>query len=105
MRFELEGDDPIDNPTREQVDLGLQGLEPSDRTFAILARDDNSYIQTAVDDDGGTFVLEYQDGSLDRHYRAARPLPLQDVTRAFRSYLLGDGAWRSGYDWEQLDLS
>jgi len=50
-------------------------------------------------------VLEYQDGSLDRHYRAARPLPLQDVTRAFRSYLLGDGAWRSGYDWERLDLS
>jgi len=104
MRFELEGDDPIDNPTREQVDQGLRGLEPSGRTFAILARDDYSYIQTAVEGDG-TFVLEFQDGSLDRHHRAARPLPLEDVTRAFRSYLAGDGAWRSGYEWEPLDLS
>ena len=103
MKFEVEGEAPIDQPTAAQVDEGLRTLQPSERTFAILAREDWTYIQTAFDGDG-TFVLEYQDGSLEQHYRASRPLLLQEVIGAFQSYLRQDGAWRSGILWERLEL-
>src|SRR5215471_7225926 len=70
MRFEIEGAVPIDDVNPEQVEQGLRMLQLSDQTFAILDQDADSYIQTAVDgagDGDGTFVLEYQEGSLAQH--------------------------------------
>ena|SRR5690348_18250111 len=107
MRFEIEGAVPIDDVTPEQVEQGLRMLQLSDRTFAILDRAADSYIQTAVDgagDGDGTFVLEYQEGSLAQHYRANRSLTLGDVIAAFHSYLRQDGAWQAAHAWERMEL-
>jgi hypothetical protein len=83
MTFEVEGEAPIDQPTAAQVDDGLRTLQLPVRTFAILALEDWTYIQTAFDA-GETFVLE--------------------LIGAFESYLRQDGAWRSGFQWERLEL-
>jgi hypothetical protein len=103
VRIDFEAAPPIDDPTPEQVDQGLRALRFPDDTFAVLELRPSTYIQTATEDDG-SFVVEYRDGSSDKHFRAARPMRLDDVIAAFQSYLRQDDQWRSRFEWERLDL-
>jgi hypothetical protein len=49
--------------------------------------------------------LEYQDGSEDRHYRAAGgPIAPDRVLLAFLKYLRGDASFRADFGWEKVDL-
>lgn len=83
--------------------------------FAILAVAQEEYIQAANDwnasDECAKFdqangsepwLLEYREGG--QHYRASGHVTLEQVRQAFRSYLLGDGAWRSEFTWVAWEL-
>jgi hypothetical protein len=69
------------------------------------------YMQTCGSAQGGRtwgdgFVLEYQDGSLDSHYRCVDDnLELSAIQRAFQLYFAGDDRWRTEYEWQSVDLS
>ena len=86
MRLEVEGAAPIDNPTPEQVEQGLRWLESAARDYAILEQRASDYLQTAPNGNGA-YMLEYREGSPDKHLRASRSLPLEDVAGAFVAYL------------------
>jgi hypothetical protein len=103
VRFEVQGTAPIDDPTPEQVERGLRTFVDDSRDFAILERQPMTYLQTAPNGDGA-YLLEYQDGSLDRHYQASRPLRPGDLVAAFNAYLGEDAGWRSRHEWQPLDL-
>jgi hypothetical protein len=103
MRIEFEAAPAVDEPTPEEVDRGLRALVFPDNSFAILGSRPASYIQTAVDDDG-SFIVEYQDGSPDDHFRAAPPTALDDVIEAFQSYLRQDDAWKRRFEWRKVDV-
>jgi hypothetical protein len=104
VRLEVEGTAPIDNPTPEQVEQGLRWLESAGRDYAILEQQASNYLQTAPNGDGA-YLLEYHEGSPDQHFRASRPLPLDDVAGAFVAYLGQDAGWRPRYEWEKIDLT
>ena len=57
--------------------------------FAILERNELTYIQTALSVKG-SFELEYQDGTLNAHYCCTSDLTLEDVTKAFQAYAKGE---------------
>jgi hypothetical protein len=101
MKLEFESGRIIDNATEHDV---LQYLEGEN--FAILSADDNTYMQCAEQDEPPyEYVLEYQDGSLDRHYHAVDgPITLDRVLTAFRNFLRGDPSWRTDFHWDKLDL-
>ncbi len=82
----------------------LASIEGED--FAILSCNDQTYIQCAEQDEPPYgYVLEYQDGSLDRHYTAADgPITLERVLSAFVKYLRGDSSWRSDFRWDKMRL-
>jgi hypothetical protein len=75
--------------------------------FAILSVSPDTYLQCAIHDERpGEFVLEFQDGSLDRHYRAAdKSVARHRILSAFLKYLHGDESWRSDFAWEKQDIS
>jgi hypothetical protein len=100
MTLELASGLLIDSPT--EADLSRIDGEG----FAILSRDPDTYMQCAEDvDRAGEYVLEYQDGGLDRHYHAVDgPITLQRVTAAFGKYLAYDRSWLFDFEWERLDL-
>ena len=65
--------------------------------------DQMTYIQCAKQDEQ-IYHLEYQDGSLDEHYRAADEQITRDrVLSAFRKFLRGDASWRTDFRWEKMD--
>ena len=91
----------IDDPSVSRIRETLHQLDGEDNHFAILSIDDMTYLQTSGSPETG-FVLEYQDGSLDRHFTAdGEPLSLEDVTAAFADYLTRNDRWRSRFTWKR----
>jgi hypothetical protein len=73
--------------------------------YGILSpiEDQMTYIQCAKQDEQ-MYHLEYQDGSLDEHYRASDEQITRDrVLSAFRKFLRGDASWRTDFRWEKMD--
>jgi hypothetical protein len=111
MRLTLEIGTVLNNPTAAQIDKALRSLNwLEDNSFAVLAVEDWTYMQTAEEDNPDYqepyFVLEYQEGSLEEHYHAVDgPLTLEQVIEAFQKYAHGDESWREDFEWEKQDLS
>lgn len=90
----------IESPTGAEIESALRSLPGGQESFAILSRSEQVYVQTSGGRDEG-FVLEYRDGSQERHFRCTDPrLPLETVVRAFRAYLEGGTEFRSELEWE-----
>ena len=102
-RLELEGRPPIENPDSAAIEDALARVGTEGSTFATLSRDDVSYIQTAIALGEG-FLLEYQEGSLEAHFRCPQILPRERVVEAFQKYARGDESWRAPLAWEKQDL-
>jgi hypothetical protein len=89
--------DPTEDDIREAVAV---------EEFAVLGAGPMTYIQCAGQSEApGVGTMEYQDGSLDRHFRAADVLvAAARVTGAFIKYLRMDPSWRSDFRWEKMEL-
>ncbi|WP_442509662.1 hypothetical protein SH528x_001250 [Novipirellula sp. SH528] len=102
MKLELESGDIIQSPS----DADFARIEGE--AFAILFGDDaGTYIQCAEQTEPPWgYVLEYQVGSIDKHYRATGDaIQLDSIVAAFRKYRDGDNSWLSDFNWELMDLS
>lgn len=105
MEFESGAYGPVSDPSENEIRDGILRIDGKENSFAILSIDDETYIQTSGSPEAG-FILEYQDGSLDKHYRAADLKISQDkIVSAFVSYGNQDGVWRDSLVWEKHDLS
>jgi hypothetical protein len=97
-------DTGFSDPDPETIAAVLASLDGERHVLATLGRSDLTYLQVSGAVKTG-FVLEYQEGSLDQHYRShAGDLPLEAVTRAFQSYARGDEAWGQSIDWEHVPV-
>jgi hypothetical protein len=94
MDLELESGRVIRGVTEDETRACLESEE-----FAILSASPDTYIQCAEQNSPPHgHVLEYQDGSLQKHYRAADgPITLDRVLSAFVKYLHGDPSWRNDF--------
>lgn len=92
-------DTRFDNPDPATIAKVLAGLDGDRHPLATLGDSDVTYLQAT----GGVrtgLALEFQDGSLDQHYRSSLGhLPLDVVTDVFQRYARGDQSWREGVQW------
>jgi hypothetical protein len=108
--FELSGSDfdPVLNPSAETIRraiLDLTGI--FGESFLILGPvgDEMTYMQVCGGGNDG-YLLEYQEGSMERHYQSVdQHLPADKVLQAFASYLEGTDLWLTSILWKKLDLS
>lgn len=72
--------------------------------YTILSRTPRTFIQCCINDDPPYgFTVEYQAGSVDKHYIATdEPIALKRVITAFSKYLRGDPSWRQCFEWIQI---
>jgi hypothetical protein len=95
-------DTGFDDPDAATIAKVLASLDGGRHVLATLGDSELTYVQVAGSVRTG-FALEYQEGSLDRHYRSrAANLPLAMATDIFQRYARGDGAWRHGVEWEHV---
>jgi hypothetical protein len=104
MQLDLESGRVIRNVKASQLRAAIEAEQ-----FAILGTGSrgNTYMQCAVQDAAPwQYILEYQERSVDHHYRAVHQgIPLAAVTAAFAKYLAGDPSWKTDFEWEWMDLS
>jgi hypothetical protein len=71
--------------------------------FAILGLDQQRYMQTLWTPGG--FILEFQEGGVEEHYRCARrDFTADDVIRAFEEYLAWGGKWRPNVEAAKVEV-
>lgn len=78
--------------TAELISDVISRLKGRSDPFAVLSSSDLSYMRALWTEDG--FVLEYQDGSVDRHFESSTYLSAAQIEQAFKEYLRGDSSWR-----------
>lgn len=105
MMLELANGRTFQNPDAETIERALHTLDGDNNNYAILSRDEDTYIQMCGDPQDG-YVVEYQEGSTDAHFQSVRDdLPIDEVRRAFEAYARGDEAWRKMFEWKPLLIS
>ena len=95
-------DTRFDDPDAATIAKVLGSLDGGRNVIATLEESAASYLQAEGSVTTG-FVLEYQDGTLDRRYRSrGGMLPLVRVVETFQAYANGDEAWRRGAEWDHV---
>lgn len=80
--------------------------------FMIMSDDEDEerFVQVACDYDDvggksdGLFDLEYREGKNGALYHCSRRVSADEVERIFLDELAGRGEWRSGFEWERLNM-
>lgn len=105
MKLEINGESVSHQATPALIAGSVEKLKDSKDAFAILSKDQMTYIQFSINHKTG-FIMEYQDGSIENHYRSVEfQLSPKVVTDTFVSYLASDDRWRKAVAWEKIDLS
>ena len=93
----------VENPTDEQIRIELGDLSTKNEdSFAILGPSEMTYIQVGGDKSVG-FYLEYQEGSVDAHFRATgEKITLEQVVSAFIAYRNAKTGWQKAFTFEKI---
>jgi len=95
-------DTSFDEPDAATIARVLRALDGRVQVMATLAHSELTFLQATGSAADG-FAVEYQDGSLDRHYRGRTPaMALAPVTDIFQKYSRGDELWRAALEWEHV---
>ena len=118
LNDEIVSEDPDDG----LIERALRGMDPDREDYVILSTADEwTYIQAQMlrdekhvwDPYSDQFVevegdvdilLEYQDGSIERHYFCVEDIDIQRLTQIFIHYLHSDEQWKTQLEWEHLPL-
>jgi hypothetical protein len=103
MELDVGGWRTVQDPNEAQIREAIRELDEY-QGFLILSAADLTYIQSSGDSSIG-FDLEYQEGSIDHHYRARKyDFDAEMIVARFSAYAAGDNGWRVGIDWEKTTL-
>jgi hypothetical protein len=97
----------IKNPTLQQIGDALRPFGPeTENPFMILDRGtDLTYMQAMLHE--SLWSVEYQDGSLDKHFAASHPCTLEQLLQLCASFMAGEKSWRDsieGMQWTRMKL-
>lgn len=102
VTLELANGRVIKNPNPDQIDQSVRRLSRTN-WFAIIERGHNFYVQIGYGDNAGAppgqYVLEYRDGSPERHWRTITP-SMHESIAALQDYLQGSMNWTRKFTWK-----
>jgi len=104
MKLEAEGQRAIADPQSSQIESAVSLLSLPDRSFLILSRSQTSYIQAAIVG-SNRLVLEYRDGSAEKHFRSIRDdYSSGEVVAILEAYRRGEDSWWNENEWRRIDV-
>ena len=99
MKLTTENGKEIENPSPSDISTAIGSLNHDGNGFAILTVEDEFFIQTAGSTMDG-FILEYREGSWDKHFQTSQSVSTNQVIQAMQQYAVGDESWRASFNWE-----
>lgn len=89
-------------PSLDDLSQTIRSLTQPENGFAILSLEDEIYLQLLLEEDG-TFLIEYREGSADRHYQCSE-VDIEDAVRIVQDYAVGNEAWKLSLPWAKLQF-
>jgi hypothetical protein len=101
MMLTINGETTISNPSDDDIVSSLAALNTKSRdAFVILESDEMTYMQVSGDRNVG-FVLEYQEGTVEKHYQSQRKdIPFEKIAQTLYAYRDGQHHWK---EWFHLE--
>ena len=94
MKFTSPINNIDEDATEALIERTISGLKAEPDAFVILENDEMNYIQALRVEHG--FIVQFQNGSVDKHYEFNIYLSRPQTINLFKSYLLGVDNWQ-GY--------
>jgi hypothetical protein len=95
---------PCDDPSEDEILTLLHGIENGRGNFLIIERltdpTRQTYAQIARNDDG-TYVVEYRDGSADRHFGTVAA-DINIANELLTGWALGTDGWHARAEWSPV---
>jgi hypothetical protein len=104
--LEIDGKKAVTNPKTGDIRRAVRTLETKGDGYLVLGKGASglSYIQAYYERDRRKWILEYQDGHLDEHYRANDLLDSDSVARSLENYIQGEERWRKETNWKRVEI-
>jgi hypothetical protein len=106
MRATAESGEGIDDPSEDALFMMLEDIEAGEGTFLIIdALQDvtgQTYMQTSRNDDG-TYVVEYRDGTPDRHFGTVAA-DMRSAHALITGWAFGLPGWRGSATWRPVSI-
>jgi hypothetical protein len=91
-----------ENATEALIESTISGLKAEPDAFAILENDEMNYIQALRVEHG--FIVQFQNGSVDKHFEFDTYLSRPQTIALFKSYLHGIENWQGDLAYSKTDL-
>jgi hypothetical protein len=103
MKFERSDISMINQVSEADIIAEFNKFGEDIDDFVVLSKNDMNYIQAALSDfEEEGLILEYQEGSLDKHFHATETNITKDqVLATFLLYLKADASWKEQFSWEK----
>jgi hypothetical protein len=107
--LEVCGEEKINNPDYKIISSSLSKLlneSCKDNSFLIISHlnNESTYVQIAYSVEMNDFVVEYQDGSIDKHFQSTRNLNSAEVLNLLVEYCLSSKQWDQNILWQRIKV-
>jgi hypothetical protein len=104
------GDEKHKNPDHKKISVALLKLSSNSCgkdsfVVIVLDSDEQTYAQTAYDKDENKFILEYQDGSIDKHFQSVSNLNYTEILNALVGYSSTSNLWDQNIEWKRIQIN
>lgn len=103
------GNEILKNPDHKKISVALLKLSSNScgkDSFIVIAldSDEQTYAQTAYDKDENKFSLEYQDGSIDKHFQSVSNLNFTEILNVLVGYSSTSNLWDQNIEWKRIQI-
>ena len=77
-----------------------------DNPFIIIGNSKNKmeYIQILLNEDTRNFTLEFQDGSIDKHFESVQKLNSTEALKVLIEYSRSSKEWNENISWQRIKI-
>jgi hypothetical protein len=103
------GDEIFKNVDHKKISVALLKLSSNScgkYSYIVIAldSDEQTYVQTAYHQDENNFTLEYQDGSVDKHFQSVSNLNFNEILNALVGYSSTSNLWDQNIVWKRIQI-
>jgi hypothetical protein len=93
------------DPSLMHVREAIDGMIRSDDSFVILKKSGTGMTYMQVHGcEGEGYTLEYQEGSLSRHFECYEPVTKKSIVEIFQAFRIDDPSWKTQVRWRKKDF-
>ena len=93
----------MQNPSSHDIIKAINSAKKGEHVIFDKGANGYTYMQARFGS-FGMWIMEYQDGNLDKHYKATGALDVEEASALLIAYAEGQEAWRGMTEWGAMNI-